>query len=487
MDYTGDCPTGLSLCGGTCVNTLSSHSHCGMCNNECQPFEVCSDGACLLECPPGEVACSDECVDVNSDISNCGGCGKVCDAGLNAEPVCRSGTCSSVCTTGWTDTDDDGDCETCVPTSDDETCNGIDDNCDGNVDEGFDCQMGDTVECTTTCDSTGTGACSPDCTVPDPVSCIPPSELCNGIDDDCDGTADNGFNCSIGENETGGSCGAGGHEERTCLEDCNWGAWDCIDEGDCTPGNTRPCGNCGTQACTDGAVWGECLSEGECASGASESQPCGNCGTQSRTCTESCTWGSWGSCSECSGCCDADNVCQAGNIDSACGTGGEDCEACLEEETCTGGDCVSTCSVGASSGGGIVFYSGSKCYVAATSDQSTNIGWGCCCSEIEGADGTSIGTGKQNTADIVTNCTSTGNAAHLCNDLFLNGFSDWYLPSIYELNAMWTSGYFTFLSQYYWSSSEYDDNESWSEHMSTGAYNQGGKNSTVPVRCIRSF
>ena len=70
-----------------------------------------------------------------------------------------------------------------------DACNGFDDNCDGTIDEGF-------VPQSTTC---GVGACqrsgATSCVgggVQD--SCVagaPVAELCNGIDDDCDGTVDN--------------------------------------------------------------------------------------------------------------------------------------------------------------------------------------------------------------------------------------------------------------------------------------------------------
>ena len=82
--------------------------------------------------------------------------------------------------------------------SPDEICNGIDDNGDTVIDEGFDCPMGEETECTTTCGSIGRGVCGPDCTFPDPGDCDPPDETCNGLDDDCDAAADNGFDCAMG-------------------------------------------------------------------------------------------------------------------------------------------------------------------------------------------------------------------------------------------------------------------------------------------------
>ena len=72
--------------------------------------------------------------------------------------------------------------------------------------------------------------------------------------------------------------------------------------------------------------------------------------------------------------------------------------------------------------GGIVFYvSGTGGLISAASDQSTSSPWGCASSEIDGADGTAIGTGAQNTIDIVADCTTADIAADVCRDLSLNG------------------------------------------------------------------
>ena len=60
-----------------------------------------------------------------------------------------------------------------------------------------------------------------------------------------------------------------------------------------------------------------------------------------------------------------------------------------------------------------------------------------CGNLINGADATSIGSGKQNTLDIIASCNSASIAAKLCDDYSVieNGktYDDWYLPSKLEL------------------------------------------------------
>lgn len=65
--------------------------------------------------------------------------------------------------------------------------------------------------------------------------------------------------------------------------------------------------------------------------------------------------------------------------------------------------------------GGIIFYkSGSTCLIAAKEDLPGAIQWGCN-KVVTGATSVSIGTGQQNTTDILNSCSDTDSAAHLAN------------------------------------------------------------------------
>ena len=111
---------------------------------------------------------------------------------------------------------------------------------------------------------------------------------------------------------------------------------------------------------------------------------------------------------------------------------------------------------------------------------------------VSGADGVAIGTGAQNTADIVAQAGNEANtsAAVFCSELSSGGKSDWFLPSKDELNEMWANrgalhpGFPTGL---YWSSTESDGYDAWTQYFNTGTQNLNGKGSTVYVRPVRAF
>jgi len=168
-------------------------------------------------------------------------------------------------------------------------------------------------------------------------------------------------------------------------------------------------------------------------------------------------------------------------------------------------------SIGSSFGGGIIFYidnTGLHGLVAAPDDQGYSA-WGCTLSEISGADGSIVGTGYQNTLDILNGCSETEAAAYICANLELNGYSDWFLPSIDELNLMYLNLKINNIGNFkstvkilwyesdaiYWSSTEFEPSNpedeitfAWSQNFKTGfQYNGNSKNNGGYIRAIRAF
>ncbi|MGE5836488.1 MAG: beta-L-arabinofuranosidase domain-containing protein [Acidobacteriota bacterium] len=94
--------------------------------------------------------------------------------------------------------------------------------------------------------------------------------------------------------------------------------------------------------------------------------------------------------------------------------------------------------------GGFIFYEnpnyaadGWRYLEAAPFDQSAGATWGCFRQAIAGARGTAVGTGKQNTRDMLAACADPGTAAHLCANLAVNGVRGWFLPSRDELTLLY--------------------------------------------------
>lgn len=114
----------------------------------------------------------------------------------------------------------------------------------------------------------------------------------------------------------------------------------------------------------------------------------------------------------------------------------------------------------ASQGGLFVYPLNSNLYnnahgvIIAMSDISAGSTWGCSGTAI----GTSylIGAGLNNTNAIVSGCATVGIAAELCYNLSMSGFTDWFLPSSFELFAsrLYTGILGISDSVEYWSSTE---------------------------------
>jgi hypothetical protein len=154
--------------------------------------------------------------------------------------------------------------------------------------------------------------------------------------------------------------------------------------------------------------------------------------------------------------------------------------------------------------GGIVFYldSSGGGLIAAPTDQSTSAEWGCYLSEVTGANGIIIGSGVQNTMDIQSaNCNPNNNqnliASNVCDNLSLNGYDDWFLPSKDELNIMYQNigsgnslglgNIGDFALTYYWSSTEIDSILACKQNFGSGNQGDYCKYAGYYVRAIRAF
>ena len=133
-----------------------------------------------------------------------------------------------------------------------------------------------------------------------------------------------------------------------------------------------------------------------------------------------------------------------------------------------------------------------KGIISAVNDQSTGIRWYNGDYTTTGATGTAIGTGKENSDLIkaVQGVVFVDYAAGLAESVTDGGYSDWYLPSkneLAKLYAMKLLGFGGFADNYYWSSSEVDSYDAWSQSFTNGEQNFALKSSTYYVRAIRSF
>lgn len=100
----------------------------------------------------------------------------------------------------------------------------------------------------------------------------------------------------------------------------------------------------------------------------------------------------------------------------------------------------------------------------------------------------SLDDGKANQADIVANKTlSQYPAFQACENLNRHGHTDWYLPSLNELNVLYGNkdAIGGFGTGWYWSSSESISINARGQLFSDGVQNNNFKTTTYAVRCVR--
>ena len=172
---------------------------------------------------------------------------------------------------------------------------------------------------------------------------------------------------------------------------------------------------------------------------------------------------------------------------------------------------VTTPAVGDFYQGGVVFYifeSTDTGYVAgethgliaAVQDQSSGILWHNGNLVETSASATAIGTGADNTTTIISvqGATETSYAAGLARAYNGGGYTDWFLPSKDELSEMQTnkatinttasqnSGS-DFSTNFYWSSTEHNDQYAWEMSIISGSAAYYEKASYNGVRAVRAF
>ena len=297
----GVCAPGTLRCNGTmatqCVSTVAPGSRTETCNNlddDCDgqtdegnpgggaacstgQMGVCSAGTrqCQaggnLACVPTTAASTEICDGLDND------CDGQVDEGFNIGMACTSSNVG-VCAPGTTrcmGTMATQCVSTVTPGSRTEQCNNQDDDCDGQTDEG-------NPQGGTTCTTGQMGVCSAgtrQCQAGGNLVCVPntasSAEICDGLDNDCNGTVDNGFNVGMAcTSSNQGVCAPGtlrcnGTMATQCVstvtpgsrtETCNNVDDDCdgqTDEGlvgnacnSSSPGVCRP----GTSTCSGGVA-----------------------------------------------------------------------------------------------------------------------------------------------------------------------------------------------------------------------------------------
>ena len=162
--------------------------------------------------------------------------------------------------------------------------------------------------------------------------------------------------------------------------------------------------------------------------------------------------------------------------------------------------------IGEEFGGGVIFHlwkdaqGAEHGLIVDKTDLSNSQIWSNISSTLIGVSAQSTWNGLSNNNAIVGQSGHTTSAAALCLNSNNGGQSDWYLPSIQELNMIWNN-YYTIANSltqisgatliypaYYWSSTEFMDGFAWYFYFFNGSNsNYGGKTSQSHVRAVRAF
>jgi hypothetical protein len=390
-------PAGAAACGGGgpsgCTPSAAQDTSCNGVDDDCDGVADDDYAAQTTECGAGSCSATGTTACMNGQVQDScrsgtplpGGdtscdardddCDGRVDEGFASSPTrCGVGECAGSGRTACVNGSVIDDCAPAAPGSaTDASCDGRDDDCDGQLDDDY-------VSVPTSCGSGGCGATGTtscvdgavvDSCIPDGPS-LPSDDICNGVDDDCDGAIDDDFvptatSCGLGvcANRGNTRC-SGGVLSDSCTprspnasrdETCNGRDDDCdgpVDEeyeGFVTTCGFGECASEGRMTCAAGRLIDTCQvpCEGECNDGVEDdSDGVIDCADPDCDNEVGCLEGSFGSS------CVADSDCDRVGSEGFCVTGvpGGYCSrpcgvACPSGTFCIGGvACVVQCGRG---------------------------------------------------------------------------------------------------------------------------------------------
>ncbi|MCU0671411.1 MAG: MopE-related protein [Myxococcota bacterium] len=293
----------------------------------------CIAGAPVDSCAPGEPS---------DDDLTCDGVDDDCDGGLDedfvtVETSCGVGACAStgvVTCAGGVASDS---CVIGTPAVADANCDGVDDDCDGTADEDY---ASLSTSCGTgACASTGATSCVSGAVVDSCTEGTPAASdaTCNAVDDDCNGAVDEDFVTSTT------SCGAGACASTGATSCVSGAVVDSCAEG--TPAASDATCNAVDDDCNGAIDEDFVTSATSCGTGACASTGATSCvsGAVVDSCAEGAPAASDATCNavddDCNGAVDEDFVTSA----TSCGTG-----ACASTgaTSCVSGAVVDSCEEG---------------------------------------------------------------------------------------------------------------------------------------------
>jgi hypothetical protein len=347
FDVGQDCANGVGACQVAAKTVCSASFGSVVCGGVVgKPrMETCDgiDNDCngRVDDVPGQIG---------GDSQNCGGCGIACPAVTNSSAACLMGGCVSMCATGFVDADRNpaNGCECKLSNGGVEICDGLDNDCNGAVDEGV-----GALTYTGPAGTMGIGVCASglqvcmggrltDVRPPQ----VPSTEFCDGLDNDCNGKVDDGFDL-MNDSKNCGGCGIVCAPGMACLQGkCPGGTVGGGDGGTGPGGNLAVCQVGAASACVDlfqdhancGACGRACLVNQFCNGGTCMDPAAITCPATMVACTDPAA---------------GKTYCTDLNSDPRnCGGCGQVCAAGCQNGTCAGGVAVDAGTAPAGSDGG---------------------------------------------------------------------------------------------------------------------------------------